>query len=99
MPAIMKQADVTALALRDLALTVAITKGELVGISIRAYTDARLRIEYDTTDPHALTVWKISETKMKVLSVFWQDDGYPVVLIYRPGSWEDNLRRVAKAGG
>jgi hypothetical protein len=76
-------------------VSVARQRGKLVSSTIYSYSDARLRIEHDISDPHALAVWKIGDREDKVLSVVWRDDGDAVTVLWRTGSWEDHLRRLA----
>jgi hypothetical protein len=97
----MSLADGEALALRDLGVTIAKTKGVLISEAnaqnLYSYHDARLRIEYVNGRPQVLDVYRHGELELKVLSVIWDDDGAMIVL-HRGGSWEDSLRRLAKAG-
>jgi hypothetical protein len=101
----MSKAEQHALSLRNVAVQVARTKGRRSAAGVWSYADKRLRIELDTSDPNALTVWKISERESKVLAVIWQEvkadanddaSGDAVVVVHRGGSWEDSLLRVAK---
>jgi hypothetical protein len=93
----MSLAEKQALALRDLAVTVAKAKGVLIGPELYAYHDARIRIEYNNGKPQALDVYRHGELELKVLSVIWSDGGDAVVVLHRGGSWEDSLRRLARA--
>jgi hypothetical protein len=95
----LSKADEHALSRRDVAMLVARTKGRRSAAGVWSYADKRLRIEFDTSDPHALTIWKISETETKVLSVIWQSadvNGDAVIVLHRGGSWEDSLEMLAK---
>jgi hypothetical protein len=96
----MSQADKQTLALRDLAVMVAKARGVLISEAnaqdLYSYHDASLRIEYTNGRPQMLDVYRFGELELKVLSVIWDDDGAMIVL-HRGGSWEDNLRRLAKA--
>jgi hypothetical protein len=94
----MSLAEKQALALRDLAVTVAKAKGVITAPDVHSYADSRIRIEYDASNPHVLDVFKHSDSNLKVLSVVWHDgDGIdPVIVLHRGGSWEHSLRRVAK---
>jgi hypothetical protein len=56
-----------------------------------------LRIVHSSTAPQALDVFKRGDLDLKVLSVIWNDAGDEVVVLHRTGSWEDSLRRQAKA--
>jgi hypothetical protein len=90
------KAEQHALTLRDAAMLIARTKGVKTSPGIWRYADKRLRIEFDSGDPHALTLWKQSELELKVLSVIWQPDvGEPVIVVMRGGSWEDSLATLA----
>jgi hypothetical protein len=93
----MSQAEIQALALRDLAVFVAKAKGVVTAPDVHSYHDARLRIEYSNGKRQALDVFRRGDLDFKVLSVIWNDGGDAVVVLHRTGSWEDNLRRVAKA--
>jgi hypothetical protein len=97
----MSQADKQALALRDLAVMVAKTKGvlrsEADALVLFSYHDARLRIEYINGSPQVLDVYRHGELELKVLSVIWDDGGDAMIVLHRGGSWEDSLRRLAKA--
>jgi hypothetical protein len=93
----MSLAEKQALALRDLAVIVAKAKGVISGPDQYTYQDARLRIVYSSTTPQALDVCRRGDLDLKLLSVIWQDGGDAVVVLHRTGSWEDSLRRVAKA--
>ena len=98
----MSQADRQALALRDLAVMVAKAKGVLISEAnaqvLFSYHDARLRIEYINGRPQVLDVYRHGELELKVLSVIWDDDGSDaMIVLHRGGSWEDSLRRLAKA--
>ena len=98
----MSLADKQALALRDLAVTIAKTKGVLISEAnaqvLFSYHDARLRIEYINGRPQVLDVYRHGELELKVLSVIWDDDGGDaMIVLHRGGSWEDSLRRLAKA--
>jgi hypothetical protein len=100
----MSQAEKQALALRDLAVIVAKAKGATTTQTTApdqpsqyVFEDARLRIVYNSTAPQALDVYRRGDLDLKVLSVIWNDGGDAVVVLHRTGSWEDNLRRVAKA--
>jgi hypothetical protein len=98
----MSQADKQALALRDLAVTIAKAKGVLISEAnaqdLYSYHDTRLRIEYTNGRPQALDVYRHGELELKVLSVIWNDGGGEIVLLHRGGPWEDSLRRLAKSG-
>jgi hypothetical protein len=71
------------------------------------FEDERFKISYCECEPsqnlpHALDIWKRSTsaiteqmTDVKVLGVIWNDDGNFVVVIHRPGAWEQGLRRLA----
>ena len=103
------------LELRDLAVTVAKTKGVIIAPNLYTYQDPRIRIEYSSGKPHTLTgetdnmqngrpasleLFKLGDAASrdaKVLSVIWNDDDDAVVVLHRTGSWEDSLRRLAKA--
>jgi hypothetical protein len=95
----MSLAEKQALALRDLAMTVAKAKGVLISNTpeLYSYRDTRLRIEYSNGKPQALDVYRHGELELKVLSVIWLDGGDAVIVLHRGGSWEDSLRRLAKA--
>ena len=95
----MSQAEKQALALRDLAVTIAKAKGVLISNAPELYSfrDMRLRIEYSNGRPQALDVYRHGELELKVLSVIWNDGGDAVIVLHRGGSWEDSLRRLAKA--
>jgi hypothetical protein len=95
----MSLADKQALALRDLAVTIAKAKGVLISNTpeLYSYRDTRLRIEYSNGRPQALDVYRFGELELKVLSVIWIDPGDAVIVLHRTGSWEDSLRRLAKA--
>ena len=58
----MSPVDKQALALRDLAVTIAKTKGVLISEAnahvLFSYHDARLRIEYINGTPHVLDVYR-----------------------------------------
>jgi hypothetical protein len=56
-----------------------------------------LLIEYRGGKPHGLDVFKYGDYAAKVLSVIWTDGGDEIVMIHRTGSWEDSLKRLAKA--
>jgi hypothetical protein len=103
----MSHAEKQALALRDLAVIVAKAKGSTT-TQITApdqsgqyvFEDARLRIEYCSGKPQALDVFRRGDLDLKVLSVIWNDGGDgdgSVVVLHRTGSWEDSLKRLAKA--
>jgi hypothetical protein len=96
----MSQADKQALALRDLAVGIAKAKGGLISEAnarhLYSYRDTRLRIEYANGKPQALDVYRRGELELKVLSVIW-NDGDAVIVLHRTGSWEESLRRLAKA--
>jgi hypothetical protein len=95
------KAETYALNLRDAAMLVARTKGKQISPGLWSYVDKRLRIEFDSGDPHALTVWKQSQLELNVLSVIWStvggDVGDPVIVLMRGGSWEDSLERLARS--
>jgi len=100
----MSLAEKQALALRDLAVIVAKAKGVIISTNqpgdLYAYHDARIRIEYNNGNngkPQALDVYRHGELELKVLSVIWNDGGDAVVVLHRGGSWEDSLRRLARA--
>src|ERR1700677_148710 len=94
----MSLAEKQALVLRNLAVNVAKAKGVLTAPNLYTYQDdARLLIEYRGGKPHGLDVFKYGDYNVKVLSVIWNDGGDEIVLIHRTGSWEDSLKRLAKA--
>jgi hypothetical protein len=105
----MSLADKQALALRDLAVMVAKAKGVIISTNrpgdLYTYQDTRIRIEYCSGNmpngrPASLELFKLGDTASrdpKVLSVIWQDGSDAVVVLHRTGSWEDSLRRLAKA--
>ena len=79
-------------------IDVAMSKGTPTSPDLHGYADARLRIVYCTGSPHALDIWKISETEVRVFGLIWTDAD-AVVVIHRGGSWEQYLRRVAVGCG
>jgi hypothetical protein len=98
----MSLAEKQALALRDLAVTVAKAKGVTTSLDRpgqHVYEDARLRIVYSSTAPQALDVFRRGDLDLKVLSVIWSggDGDGSVVVIHRTGSWEDQLKRLARS--
>jgi hypothetical protein len=93
----MSLAENQALSLRDLALNVVKAKGAITAPDVCSYADSRIKIEYDTSNPHVLDVFKHSDSNLKVLSVVWNDGGDAVVILHHGGSWETSLRRIAKA--
>jgi|ERR1700730_8161554 hypothetical protein len=108
----MSLAEKQALALRDLAVMVAKAKGVIISTNqpghLYTYHDARIRIEYCSGNmqngrPASLELFKLGDMASrdpKVLSVIWNDGGDgagSVVVLHRTGSWEDSLRRLAKA--
>jgi hypothetical protein len=92
----MSLAETQALALRDLAVTVAKAEGVMSSPDVHSYQDARLRIIYGSKTPQALEVFSHGELDLKVLSVIW-NVGDAAVLLHRTGSWEDSLRRLAQS--
>jgi hypothetical protein len=101
----MSLAEKQALALRDLAVIVAKAKGTIIAPDLYTYQDARIRIEYCSGNmqngrPASLELFRLGEMGSrdpKVLSVIWNDGGDAVVVLHRGRSWEDSLRRLAKA--
>jgi len=96
-------ADKQALVLRDLAVNVVMAKGTVTASDLYSYHDARIRIEYNSGEPHALDLFKrgvVGSRDVKVLSVIWNDgDGSDaVVVLHHGGSWEVSLKRLAKQG-
>jgi hypothetical protein len=95
----MSLAEKQALALRDLAVNVVMTKGIVTASDLFSYHDERIRIEHCSGKPHTLDLFKrgvVGSRDAKVLSVIWNDGGDVVVVIHRGGSWENSLKRVAK---
>jgi hypothetical protein len=86
--------------LRDLAVMVVEAKGVLISNApgLYSYRDTRIRIAYSKGRPQSLNVCRHGELELKVLSVLWIYGGDGVVVVHRTGSWEDSLRRLAKAG-
>lgn len=99
----MSRVEKAILKLRDLAVSVAETKGRVIedddGTHAFRYCDERLRVRLQppirgSSNPTLVDVWRISDKPVLVLSVMWGDHD-EVVLTYVGGSWEDALRAAS----
>jgi hypothetical protein len=104
----MSQAEISALKIRDLAVSVVMAHGaEAKGADrlhlklpaapdLHTYSDQRLRIAYDTGMPHAIDIYKIGDREVRTFGAIWNPEGDCVVVLHRCGSWEQYLQRLAK---
>jgi hypothetical protein len=90
----MSQAEQAALKIRDQAIGVVMANNARQSGELHTYADARLRIEYCSGMPHALDIWKVSETEVRVFGMIWNPTGDCVVVLHRGGSWEKYLVRL-----
>jgi hypothetical protein len=90
-----------ALAAFKLALDVVNAKGitskNLDGVDRLTHQAEQVSIEWMIAKherPNGLSVWRHCDTKnLRVLDVIWSDGTMPMILVYRGGAWEDQLRQ------
>jgi hypothetical protein len=93
--------DKEALALWQLALKLAMTKGiageNRDGVEMLIYRTDRLSIAFTPSKderPNGLDVWTRGDGSRKVLDVIWTDGTMPMIVTYWAGPWERLLKRA-----